>query len=205
MQELVPSSTSPVGDDPLPQGGRLRWVNDRDERFQELIAKGYLIVEKDGKQVTRSAGRSTGGTQYLMQAPPMLAYEATPDYEAVTYNDVIDVVAENIVVRIVIPSSPALRQRLINWLDKHKRGKQVRERILRLNPTIGEGARIRGWHPHGSLKGNYDMWNLMGKKEFIRKYGREALSKVPKYCFKRFGKRAYIYAEAVEDRIWERP
>jgi hypothetical protein len=234
--------------DPLPGGGRLRWVNDRDERFQELIAKGYLIVERNGKQVTRPAGEPAG-TQYLMQAPPALSYEPAPDHERITYNDVIDIVAEieappvpsqavidilklidgadeeirGYLRRIIAPPLDiiaeearqpvrtninlpvARRQRFIAWIDKHKRGSRVRERILRLNPSIKEGECIRGWHPAPTLK-NLDITRgVMGKREFIRKFGREALAKVPRHCFWKSGKRTYIVIEAIQDRVWEQP
>ena len=94
--------------DPLPQGGRLRWVNDwPEDNFQKKIAKGYLIVERDGQQVKQKAGSRPDGSmgyRYLMQGPLMLEHDAPDPFELVTYNDIIEVVGENIVEHIVIPS-----------------------------------------------------------------------------------------------------
>jgi len=56
----------------IPKNGIPRWVNDWPEgNFAEKIKKGYRVVEKDGKHVTRPSGE--GRLQYLMVAPERLA------------------------------------------------------------------------------------------------------------------------------------
>lgn len=197
---------------PLPEGGRLRWVNDwPKDNFQKKIAKGYLIVERDGQQVKQKAGSRPDGSlgyRYLMQGPLMLEHQAPEPMERVTYNDIIDVVAEEIreapKIEQDIKKHQSQRQCLIKWLDKHKRGKRVRERILRLNHSIRGGEKIRGWHPHGSLKAIEFERGVMGKKEFIRKFGGAAwMSLVPKEDMLALGKRRYVRIEVVQDRVWE--
>lgn len=46
------------------------------------------------------------------------------------------------------------------------------------------------------------MLGLVGKGEFIRKYGREAWGNLPAYCVQKYGHRAYVERTAVEDNLW---
>lgn len=89
----------------------------------------------------------------------------------------------------------------LKWVAK--RTPNVRRRILRLNSTINEGARIRGYHPHA----RWSNWitGHIGKREFIAKFGREAWAMLPRYCIVQKGHRKSVTREAVFDNLWKIP
>lgn len=79
---------------------------------------------------------------------------------------------------------------------------EVRARIRRLNPRYIGAGRIRGYRERETLSLMHCSIDVMGKREFITKYGRAAWDKLlPDEMF-RSGKRRYVYREAVLDNVW---
>jgi hypothetical protein len=78
-------------------------------------------------------------------------------------------------------------------------GPEVRERITRLNPRGPlEGETLRGWHPHHRVRQEW-RFDIVGPKDFIARYGREAYRAVPKSGFLRFGHRKAVTREYIQD------
>lgn len=90
---------------------------------------------------------------------------------------------------------------LEQWLQKRGVGTAIIERVLRLNPVLVEGQRLRGIH----FKDQDNPCWLLGaysKGAFIAKFGRDAFNAIPKHRLIKRGRRVWVEREAVEDRIW---
>lgn len=75
----------------------------------------------------------------------------------------------------------------------------VRERIVRLNPNLKPGMKLRGWHPTETEKSMTMLRDVVGKGAVIKCYGREAwdfLKGKGGYIFK-LGRREYVSHHAV--------
>lgn len=88
--------------------------------------------------------------------------------------------------------------RLTAWLDKKHSCKTVRERILRLNPSIEVGQQLRGWHPKDTYRSCLDR-DIVGKGEFIRRWGRLPWSIIHKKLKYKKGRREYVSRETFQD------
>ena len=84
------------------------------------------------------------------------------------------------------------------WLTKHR--PTVTARLRRLNPHPQQGMIARGWHPKGR-RGMY-FWDRVGKREFLKRFGREAWEAMPNGLKIKDGRRQYISRVNVEDEIW---
>jgi hypothetical protein len=93
-------------------------------------------------------------------------------------------------------------ENFLSWLAK--RTPAVRYRILRLNPLPWhEGERRRGYHPHQRAT---DPWRgYVGKKEFIRRFGREAWAKLPQLAIIQQSHRKAVSQETIQDNLWMVP
>lgn len=80
-----------------------------------------------------------------------------------------------------------------------RRHPEVRERILRLNPVWHEGSSLRGWRPKHNPCFVQD---LVGKREFIERYGRAAWEQTPNGEKIKYGRRHYVTRVFVEDNMW---
>jgi len=82
------------------------------------------------------------------------------------------------------------------WLEffGKNRSPAIMARIMRLNKTIEEGARVRGWNPAPTLKARKMVEGVMGKGEFIKAYGRRSWQRnvVEAGLVIKDGKRAYV-------------
>jgi hypothetical protein len=87
-----------------------------------------------------------------------------------------------------------IKRNLGSWLNLFgkNRSPAVLDRIMRLNKTIKEGARVRGWNPAPTLKALRTTRDITGKREFIRIHGRGMWGQVPKDAKWKSGKREYI-------------
>lgn len=85
-------------------------------------------------------------------------------------------------------------QSFLEWLAK--RTPNVQARLLRQNPPpLDPGARLRGYHPH---KRSADHWRgLLGKRQFIKAFSREAWAALPRCCVIHDGHRKSVNAETV--------
>lgn len=83
-------------------------------------------------------------------------------------------------------------------------GEAVRARVLRLNPNPRDGEILRGWHP-APTAARFCLYNdVVSKRAFIRKHGRDAWDRLPRDAIHRDGRRAYVTRYAIEDRLWLR-
>jgi hypothetical protein len=75
---------------------------------------------------------------------------------------------------------------------------------LRLNPVpLDQGACLRGYHPHRRAS---DHWHgYIGKREFIRRNGREAWAALPHAFVLHDGHRKRVSRETELDRLWMLP
>lgn len=87
------------------------------------------------------------------------------------------------------------------WLAK--RQSRVAERILRLNPDPSPGSLLRGYHPSARTTGIY--MQFIGKREFLRKYGRAAWDALPRMCIRQDGHRKAVSWEDCADMVWLLP
>lgn len=78
------------------------------------------------------------------------------------------------------------------------------DRVRRLNPNHTRGHQPRGWTPAPTLRRMVWLYDAVGKREFIGKFGRAAWANLAKdrRNLLRDGKRVYARREAVEDRLW---
>ena len=81
-------------------------------------------------------------------------------------------------------------------------GETVRYRALRLNPGHREGDVLRGWHPAPTLHSMRFVQDVVGKREFISRFGRDAWGQLLKSSIVKNGRRAYVKRYAVEDHLW---
>lgn len=88
-------------------------------------------------------------------------------------------------------------------LDRAKVGSAVKSRILRLNPNPIEGMRLRGWHRKETVRKMVHV-AVMGRGEFLRRFGRGAWDLLPPSVIYKDGRRRRVSETAVEDRVWER-
>jgi hypothetical protein len=72
-------------------------------------------------------------------------------------------------------------------------GDRVRERILRLNPSVDEGTRLRGCF-NRYRKTNRLIAGEMTRGEFIKAHGAEAWAHLPASAFVKDGKRRIVRA-----------
>lgn len=88
-------------------------------------------------------------------------------------------------------SQPTLEDRL------KERGvsAKVRDRILRLNPNPQEGMRLRGWNPAFTVSDQTHI-DVIGKGEFIRRFGRPAFERLPKDAIIKRGRHVLITGRA---------
>ena len=87
------------------------------------------------------------------------------------------------------------------WLSK--RTPAVRERIIRLNPVLRDGERIRGYHPHRRAGDYYSP--RISKGQFIQKYGREAWAQLPSWAINHDEHRKNVNYEFERDMFWTLP
>jgi hypothetical protein len=72
------------------------------------------------------------------------------------------------------------------------------ERVLRLNPNHEPGERLRGIHYKRDPRWQSDWWS---RGDVIRRFGREAIARLPAWAVRKDGKRVYYTREAVEDYL----
>jgi len=96
---------------------------------------------------------------------------------------------------------PKIKRNLDGFFAKRKgMGAAVKARILRLNPTIEEGGKIRGWHPAPTAKEQFFLRAIFGKGWVIRNYGREQWDKLKEAGLTvKYGKREYAAQEGLID------
>jgi hypothetical protein len=85
------------------------------------------------------------------------------------------------------------------YLDRTKHGRQVRQRLMRLNPEgKEEGCTPRGWHPHHrSAWGSGWFSDLIGRAGFEEKFGPGSYGRLPKEAFVKTGGKRKAVA-----RLW---
>jgi hypothetical protein len=100
------------------------------------------------------------------------------------------------------PDSVNYPRSFLSWLAK--RTPNVRNRLLRLNPLPWcDGERHRGYHPH---RRSADPWlGYVGKKEFIRRFGRDAWATLPQCAIIQRGHRKAVSQETILDNLWLLP
>jgi|SRR6202035_3499440 len=106
------------------------------------------------------------------------------------------------IARIGVSDSVDYPRSFLSWLAK--RTPTVRQRLLRLNPPpLYEGKRLRGYHPHRRTS---EPWgNLVGKRQFIVRYGRHAWAALPRFTVLHNGHRKAVSRETVLDNLWMLP
>lgn len=75
-------------------------------------------------------------------------------------------------------------------------------RVVRLNPDYQEGAWCRGTRHAMTARRMMFERGLVSKARFIRDHGRDAWSRFPHQALAKEGRRKYVRAEAVVDRVW---
>lgn len=80
-----------------------------------------------------------------------------------------------------------------------RRSPSVQARIKRLNPRLGEGEIPRGWRPAPTLHSIRMSHQVIGKREFIARFGRAAFDDMNPRSLHRSGKRVYVSLLAVID------
>jgi hypothetical protein len=75
-------------------------------------------------------------------------------------------------------------------------------RILRLNPNLKQGTRLRGWHPTQTAKQNAAWHGWVSKGAFIREHGRETWEAIPNGAKIKEGRRQYVSREFMDDHLW---
>lgn len=99
-----------------------------------------------------------------------------------------------------------LREPFIPWdeVRKHMRcGDAVWERIRRLNPDhrgLKAYTMLRGYHRHKRLSQSINM-DIIGPKQFIEKYGREAYRSIPASEFYHRGHQKALTMQYVMDHF----
>lgn len=97
-------------------------------------------------------------------------------------------------------------KRNINQTWLKRRSPAVLARILRLNQTIGEGERIRGWHQAPTLQHDKLMRGLAGFADLVKVEGLERAQflwrNLHRDVFIRDGKRKRLSYEMLQDRNW---
>lgn len=78
----------------------------------------------------------------------------------------------------------------------------VRERIDRLNSDFVPGQKVRGWNPAPTLWRQIFSWDVIGRREFLRRFGRCGWANLPKSAIIKDGKRRYVRTEAVQDQLY---
>lgn len=73
----------------------------------------------------------------------------------------------------------------------------VADRLRRLNPrplyvSCTEASRLRGYHPHPTLRTIQIYYGLVGLGSIVRHYGREILEFIPPEYIRRAGRRKYV-------------
>lgn len=143
----------------------------------------------------------TQQARWFNESPERLERARAKGYRPVLKNgqEVRQVVGPGITALLM--EIPKVKRNLDGFFKVRKgMGANVKARILRLNPTIEEGAIIRGWHPTRTGKALYFMRGLRGKGWVIKNYGREAWEEVLEHGYLiKLGKREYVgYPDVVE-------
>jgi hypothetical protein len=73
-----------------------------------------------------------------------------------------------------------------------RRSPVIAARIIQLNQTIDEGARVRGWHPGHTAKQFCFFRGCMSYNEFRKTYRPERWRALPPTAFVKHGKRKYL-------------
>lgn len=98
--------------------------------------------------------------------------------------------------------SASPRDRLIEGLNRRKCKPKVRDRVLRLNKAIKNGERIRGWHRKASVASYSFEGDLVSKRAFLKRWGREAWAAMPNGLKHKNGRRRFIARTLIEDEAW---
>jgi len=91
------------------------------------------------------------------------------------------------------------------WED---RSPAVKSRIVRLNPNLFvspemyQGVRLRGFHPAATAWRECMCFDVMGKREFVARYGRMAWKYLPESAKHRNGRRCYVARSDVLSKVW---
>ncbi len=90
------------------------------------------------------------------------------------------------------------------WFDSWLLSKpdRVQERVRRLNQGRKEGQRLRGYHFTPTLKNLRWQQDLIGKQEFLRRWGHERWDALPNGLKVKMGRRRYVTRITVEDHLW---
>lgn len=84
-------------------------------------------------------------------------------------------------------------------------GEAIVGRIMRLNPDPKPFDILRGLHLAPTLHREALRADVLGKRDFIVKVGRDAWDRLPKHCVRKNGRRKYVTREAVLDKLWMLP
>jgi hypothetical protein len=98
--------------------------------------------------------------------------------------------------KIIVPDDG--RARLIKGLDRRKVCKTVRDRVLRLNKTFPEGCIPKGWHRKPTYRNDWSR-DVVGKGEFLRKFGRSTWERLLPGLIRKDGRREYVSQETIQD------
>lgn len=117
---------------------------------------------------------------------------------------VIRAVSRDGETKAMLMEVPKVKRNLEKFFT-HRKGisPNIKARILRLNPTIEEGDKVRGWNPVETAWWLAMRHGVMGKGMFIAKNGREAWDDLPRSAIMKRGKRAYVTLECVADQSWK--
>lgn len=146
---------------------------------------------------------ATQQARWFNETPGRIERAMEKGYRPVLRNgkEVRQVVGDNGRLTALLVEIPKIKRNLDGFFAKRKgMGATVKARILRLNPTIEEGGKIRGWHPAPTAKEQFFLRAIFGKGWVIRNYGREQWDKLKEAGLTvKYGKREYAAQEGLID------